>query len=83
MVKIKIFVSFTIVLILTLLFVNCTEDSPTTPSIDFVAPYVEWVNPPNSADLSGTVEFSFSVYDENGIDSVKVYINGALLLICA
>ncbi|MCF7809570.1 hypothetical protein K9N50_01140 [bacterium] len=78
MVKIRIFASFTVILILTLLFVNCTEDSPTTPSIDFVAPYVEWVNLSNSAELSGTVEFSFSVYDENGIDSVKVYINGLL-----
>ncbi|MCF7809972.1 hypothetical protein K9N50_03180 [bacterium] len=80
MVKIRNFASFTVILILTLLFVNCTEDSPTTPSIDYVAPYVEWVNPSNSAELSGTVEFSFSVYDENGIDSVKLYINGTLFL---
>jgi hypothetical protein len=78
MAKLRIFISFTAILILTLLFVNCTEDSPTTPSIDYIAPYVEWVNPSNSAELSGTVEFSFSVYDENGIDSVKLYVNGAL-----
>ncbi|NQU05680.1 MAG: hypothetical protein HQ568_06270 [Calditrichaeota bacterium] len=77
MTKLRIFVSFTAVLIAALLFVNCTEDStPTSPSIDYIAPYVEWITPSGSEELSGTVVLSFSVYDENGIDSVKLYING-------
>jgi len=61
------------------LLLTCTEDqTPTEPLIDYISPMVEWLYPPGGSELSGVVELRFSVYDEGGIDSACVYINGSL-----
>ena len=68
-----------IVIASTVFLINCTEDqTPTSaPHIDYIAPLVEWVDPESGSELSGTVELSFSVYDENSIDRIVIYRNGS------
>jgi len=67
-----------VIIIISILFA-CTEETHVTlvsPVIDHIAPFVEWVDPESGSELSGTVELVFSVYDENSIDRIRVYING-------
>ena len=68
-------------------FLNCSTEtsSPTSPTVDHIAPAVEWVYPQAGAELSGAVELRFTVTDAgsgdipvagSNIDSIKVYLNG-------
>ena len=68
-------------------FLNCSTEtsSPTSPTVDHIAPAVEWVYPQAGAELSGVVELRFTVTDAgsgnipvagSNIDSIKVYLDG-------
>jgi hypothetical protein len=59
------------------LMVNIKNNTDPPPD-DRLAPYVYWIAPEGGSTLKDTVSLQVGLYDENGIDSVKVYVNGAL-----
>jgi len=61
-----------------LLFIGCTKDETPVGTIqDYHPPEIEWLAPQSGAELSGIVELTFSMSDdESGIDRINVYRNG-------
>jgi len=56
---------------------GCTEENTVVaPPVDHLAPSIEWIAPESGAELAGTVELTFTAYDEGGISRLNIYRNG-------
>ena len=72
-------IGFTLIMSVVLLICCSDEETPTAPSIDYLAPTVEWVSPESGSELTGSVDLTFTAYDENAVDLVRLYINGSIV----
>ena len=77
----KLVLPVSLLSIILVSFSGCGDSSsPTTPAIDNIEPAVEWVYPHGGSELSGVVDLRFRAFDEGGVDSACVYINGSPFL---
>jgi len=82
----KTFVQISLFFVFFVFLFSCSDTStPTAPSVDHIAPAVEWVHPQAGGELSGVVELRFTVTDAgsgdipvagSNIDSARVYLDG-------
>jgi len=49
-----------------------------TPSEDHTPPVIRWISPTPGDTIEGTVELCFDVIDNNSVDSVWVWLDGAI-----
>ena len=68
-----------LLLLLMTLCLNCSDETVlVNPAQDCRPPQIDWIAPEAGSTLSDTVNLQVGFYDENGVDSVKLYLNGAL-----
>jgi len=82
----KAIVQVSLIFVFFVFLFSCSDTStPTSQSVDHIAPTVEWVHPQAGGELSGIVELIFTVTDAgsgdipvagSNIDSARVYLDG-------
>jgi hypothetical protein len=58
---------------------NKSEDSRSFTVIDTILPSIEITNPTNNAEVSGTISIDVNATDDREIQSVELYVDGALI----
>jgi len=66
------------ILVFAFFLIGCNdEDNPNSAFPDSKPPEIEWISPEGNSELSGSVQLSFKVIDEEcAIDRIAIYRNG-------